>query len=278
MSVINSIQRRRSVRTYTGEPLTAEQINLIEQFIAFTKAPFGAKVRVQFVHSKAGEKPVKLGTYGWIRGASDFLALVCEKEALAEIAAGYYFEQIVLFCTSLGLGTCWLGGSFNRGDFKKQIKLNKDEQIRIVSPVGIASDRKRWFIEGVVLNADKKHSSRKPFGEIFFNNTFDTPLSNAAAADFAVPLEMLRLSPSASNKQEWRVVKADNVLHFYAVPYLGYETIDIGIAMCHFEQTCKELNIGGKFEELDKYPQNNNAKYVISWVKDENITNTGSVD
>ena len=46
--------------------------------------------------------------------------------------------------------------------------------------------------------------------------------------------------------------------------------IDMGIAMCHFELTCKELGIKGKFKvgspKINDAP--NNYKYLITWIKD----------
>jgi hypothetical protein len=203
-----------------------------------------------------------------VKGACEYLALIYEEAPFAETAAAYWFEQVVLFCTGLGLGTCWLGGSFSRSDFKKQINLKPDEKLKIVSPVGYASDKKRWFMEGLIVNADKHHTSRKPFGEIFFDKDFNHPLTEVQAGIYAKPLEMVRLAPSANNKQEWRAVLEGKVLHFYKTPYLIFDSIDIGIALCHFEQTCKELSIGGKFEVLDNYPRNEKIKYVISWISE----------
>ncbi|GHT73051.1 nitroreductase [Bacteroidia bacterium] len=266
MKITEAIQQRRSVRTYTGEPLNSEHIAQIQQFISQTHAPFGAKARIELIRSQSSGEPIKLGTYGWVKGAADYLALIYEDSPFAETAAAYWFEQVVLFCTSLGLGTCWLGGSFSRGDFKKQISLQSNEKLKIVSPIGYPSDKKRWFLEQVVVNAEKNHASRKPFGELFFDNDFSRPLTEAQAGIFAIPLEMVRLSPSANNKQERRAVLENNTVHFYKIPYMGFDTIDIGIALCHFEQTCKELNISGKFAVLKNYPQTNSAKYVISWM------------
>jgi hypothetical protein len=42
----------------------------------------------------------------------------------------------------------------------------------------------------------------------------------------------------------------------------------VGIALCHFEQVCRELNITGKFEVLEagKVPENKGDKYTISWL------------
>ena len=154
MNIIETIQRRRSVRTYTGKPLRDEHIVQIKQYINQLQAPFGIKARVELISIKPDEKPIKLGTYGWVKGACDYLALVYEEAPFAETAAAYMFEQLILFCTDLGLGTCWLGGSFNREDFKKQVKLNPNEKLKIVSPVGYASVEKR-FLEKYIVRADK---------------------------------------------------------------------------------------------------------------------------
>ena len=266
MTIVETIQKRRSIRTYTGEPLREEHIAQIKQFINQIETPFGEKARIELLRIHAGEQPIKLGTYGWIKGAGDFLALVYEKAPFAETAAGYLFEQVVLFCTGLNLGTCWLGGSFSRSDFKKQIQLKPNEQLRIVSPVGYASDKKR-FLEKYIVRSDKNSASRKPFGELFFENDFNNSLSETAAGIFSTPLEMVRLSPSANNKQEWRVLLDDKALHFYKKPYPMFDSIDMGIALCHFELTCKELGIEGKFEILKAFPENDKLKYVISWIK-----------
>jgi Nitroreductase len=265
MNTIETIKNRRSVRTYTGEPLRDEHIVHIKQYINQLKTPFGAKARIELISTNDNGDAVKLGTYGWIKGACDYLLLIYEESPFAETAAAYMFEQVVLFCTDLGLGTCWLGGSFSRGDFKKQISLNPNEKLKIVSPVGYPGDKKR-FLEKYIVKADKNHTSRKLFGELFFEKDFSNPLTEAAAGTFFTPLEMVRLAPSANNMQEWRALLENNVLHFYKKPYLMFDAIDMGIALCHFELTCKEMGIDGNFEQLKDYPANDKIKYVISWV------------
>ncbi len=270
MNIIETIQKRHSVRTYTGEPLHQEHIAQIKEFIHYLQAPFGAKARIELISANSDAKPVKLGTYGWIKGACDYLALIYEEAPFAETAAAYMFEEAVLFCTDLELGTCWLGGSFSRSDFKKQILLKPNEKLRIVSPVGYASDRKR-FLEKYIIGADRKHASRKSFEELFFDGNFDCPLIKSAAGAFLQPLEMVRLAPSANNKQEWRVLLEDKAVHFYKKPYPMFDSIDMGIVLCHFELTCKELGIEGKFEILKKIPDNDRLTYVISWIRKDDL-------
>ena len=263
MTIIEAIKQRESVRNYTGQRLSAEQISKIEDFIKANKAPFGINARIEFICAKTEEKATKLGTYGFISGAADYLALIYEDAPLADEGSAYLFEQVVLFCTQLGLGTCWLGGSFNRKDFKTQIALQENEKIRIVSPIGYKSDKTR-FIDSLLKPKKVRNNPRKAFGAIFFDKDFSVPLTEDKAGIYAQPLEMVRLAPSANNKQSWRVVFDNGILHFYKTPSSGFSGIDMGIALCHFEQSCKELGISGKFE-TQNLPDVKSAKYVISW-------------
>ena len=265
MNIIETIQKRRSVRTYIGEPLSNEHIAQIKQYINQLQAPFGVKARIELISVNSNEKPLKLGTYGTINGVSEIMALIYEEAFFAETAAACMFEQAILFCTDLNLGTCWLADFSSRINFKKQIPLKPNEQLRIVSPVGYASDKKR-FLEKYVVRADNLHASRKSFEELFFDKNFDNSLTKATAGVFLQPLEMVRLAPSANNKQEWRGLLEDKAVHFYKKPYPLFDAFDMGIALCHFELTCKELGIGGKFEILKDFPDNEKIKYVISWV------------
>ena len=237
----------------------------IKQYIHSLQTPFGHKARIEFISTQLSEKPIQLGTYGWVKGACHYLVLIHEEAPFAETAAAYMFEQAVLFCTALGLGTCWLGGSFSRRDFKKQVRLKPNEKMRIVSPVGHASDQQR-FLEKYIVRADNNHASRKPFEELFFDKSFEHPLSKAKAGQFLTPLEMVRLAPSANNKQEWRVILDNHALHFYKKPYPLFDSIDLGIALCHFELSSQELGIQGKFEILEDFPNNDKTQYVISWL------------
>lgn len=54
----------------------------------------------------------------------------------------------------------------------------------------------------VVLGAD----TRFPFETLSFRNTFQEPLFPESAGRFRDALEMVRLAPSAGNKQPWRIV------------------------------------------------------------------------
>jgi len=263
VSIIDLIKGRRSVRTYTGEPLGPVLTNEITHFINQTQPPLGVNARIEFIHTDKYDQKIQLGTYGYIRGARDYLALIYEESPLAAVGSAYWFEQVILFCTGFELGTCWMGGSFSRKDFKKQIQLNPNEKLRIVSPVGYAADKKRWI--ETLIRADVHHQSRKPFGTYFYDQQFSIPLTEEKAGIYAQPLEMVRIAPSANNGQSWRIVRNEGIFHFYKTPSYGFSDIDIGIALCHFDQTCKELGLSGRME-VGNVPSDKNAQYVISWI------------
>ena len=80
--------------------------------------PFGVKVRVRLVKKEKYDGVVRLGTYGVISGANYYLVGVCEKGDFALEALGYTFEKAILYCTSLGLDSVWLGASFSKSAFE----------------------------------------------------------------------------------------------------------------------------------------------------------------
>ena len=101
-------------------PLNSILISVKEQILAYAESlhnPLGPKMKLQFIEKNLAPNGEKLGTYGIIKGASMYVGVTIPKEEYALEALGYEFEQLVLYATSLGLGTCWLGGTFNRSAF-----------------------------------------------------------------------------------------------------------------------------------------------------------------
>lgn len=263
MSIIKLIESRKSVRSYSGELLSTEAIDEINTYIKNLTVPFGAEVRIELISAMMGDEPVKLGTYGVIRGASHFLALIVKEGKLADVSGGYLLEQVVLYCTQLGLGTCWLGGTFKSKDFLEHIQLKENEKLPIICSIGYPREKRRLLDS--IMRAGAGSDKRKAFEQLFFNKSFVTPLSHEEAAEYKVPLEMLRVAPSASNKQPWRVLKDGKCFHFYHRPN-HFSLNDTGIALCHFELTCKELKIKGHYEVLEDISDATGLTYLISWI------------
>jgi len=233
----------------------------------------GQNFRFEMIDFNLGDG-VKLGTYGMIKGASSFIIGILNKGSINDndvaVDFGYAFEGIVLKATELGLGTCWLGGTFNSKDAKKMIALKEQEQIVMVLPFGYG-DKMRAMEK--ISRKISKSDQRKPWEELFFNQNFNTPLSKKEAGSYEDVLDMVRRAPSAVNKQPWRILKTDNTYDFYNANASSsekkkqkYDTSynDIGIAKAHFEYTAKEKGLKGQWVKKDSNI-NDKFAYVCSW-------------
>lgn len=272
--VEQTVKKRYSVRTYENRPLTVEVKKNINTYLAALSNPFSVDVSFCLLESKTATNAAKLGTYGVIKGATDYIGATVVNSDFALEALGYGFEKLILYATSLGLGTCWLGGSFKRSEFAAAMCVKKDELFPVISPVGYPAPKKR-LAESLVRKIGKM-DQRKAWSDLFFKNDFTTPLVAADAGVYAFPLEMLRLAPSASNKQPWRVVQVNNTFHFYEAKTPGYggraaydiQKVDIGISACHFHLAALEKGLTGNFvkqpEPSISVPEN--THYIFSWV------------
>ena len=119
-----------------------------------------------------------------------------------------------------------------------------------------------------------KADSRMPFSELFFDESFDAPLTPEKAGKLAEVLEAVRLAPSAVNKQPWRIVISDSNAHFYEKRSKGLasesgwdvQKIDMGIALAHFDLASKELGIDTVFEIKDPgIPTPQDTFYIASY-------------
>jgi nitroreductase len=281
---ITEIMRERSSwRSYDGRPLEAGDRARLEDFLASSEAgPFGGSVRLQLVEASAEDRAElrKLGTYGMVKGTRTFLAGAIRRGPMDMEDYGCVFERAVLYATALGLGTCWLGASFNRSGFAARIDLADDEILPAVSPVGyVASSR---TLVDATTRFFARSKKRKPWEELFFEGEFGTPLSAGAAGPYAEALEMVRLAPSASNRQPWRLVKeaSRDIYHLFISRSAVYSNIvanapggdrqrlDMGFAMCHFALTARESGLAGGWEVLEppalEPPER--TTYVASWL------------
>jgi nitroreductase len=234
-------------------------------------------VRFELVDLPAKEQnEIKtLGTYGVIKGASMFIVGAVAKGDRAMEDYGYCMEKNILAATHLGLATCWLGGTFNRSASASKINKREDEVVPAITPVGYPRDRKSMMDTAVRFLA--KSNSRKAWEEIFFLGNPESFLSRNLAGKYEVPLECVRIGPSASNRQPWRVGKETDtdVFHFYLSRTLGYaekflgvslQDIDMGIAMCHFEVALQEMKQKGSWQNVQPAPPQKGLEYVVSWV------------
>ena len=225
----------------------------------------------------------RLSTYGFIHNPPAFLIGASRPAPFNLENFGYRMELLVLHATDLELGTCWLGGTFSRSAFMHKIRAAEEESIPAVCSVGHINADSSAVDQAAVTGQGAGSQYRLDWESLFFDGEFGTILSPQAAGDYAGALEMVRIGPSASNKQPWRIVKQGDLWHFYLQRTKGYrewwlarlmaiadmQRIDLGIAMCHFALAAGETGLAGSWEvsppglAFDR--PGNLAEYIVTW-------------
>lgn len=246
MNIIEAITKRVSVRKYSDTPLTTDQINKLHEAIRNSKSPFGGNVEIEFV-SLDSKIDVTPSTYGFISGASAYLLMTYSDDFDSCLSAGFRMEQVVLKATEMGLGTCWIGGTLKKDDFQRLLKSESADNVKIISPVGYAANRKSLLER--IARATMGSNHRIAIDELYFENGFVNGIEKDNT--FYESFEMMRLAPSARNSQPCRASVCDDTVDFYYIPKGDFSIVDCGIALCHFFETEKYNGFTGDFFKKD---------------------------
>lgn len=242
-----ALLQRRSRRLYEARPISSR---VFESLIAACSAfrPFDTARAVPTKRSGELFKGI-VGDYGKIRGAPCFIAFVGDtRDPYVNEKVGYTGEGIVLEATALGLGTCWVGKSFDREIASSFAAIKPHERILAVTPVGYATVESS-FEERLLTGFGQMHK-RKPL----------TALVSAMAETewpewVGMSLLAARVAPSAANRQPWRflvesdsiTISVDNLHDSYGIS----KRLDCGIAMLHIEIASRVCGMVGKWDFLD---------------------------
>lgn len=262
------IEKRKSIRIYKETPVEREKREKIINFIKNISSPFNNYFRIELFDLEEEVVGEDFGSYGMIKGAKLYIGIAVKKEKFAYENLGFVFEQLVLFITALGLGTCWFGGNLKGSAFEKAMKLNENELFPIMTPLGYGMDA--FTLTEKIVKFAIGSNKRKDFSKLFFEDNFKKFINMDKSNPFVEALEMMRLAPSAINLQPWRVLKIGNAYHFYVVnpkkkkDAFYIQRIDIGIAIAHFILSLEEKNIKGNFFIGEPKIQSE-FEYVISW-------------
>lgn len=280
--VTELITQRYSCRSYLETPIDEESRGKLEGFLGSPQVgPFGTPARFELIAANDKDRSALrgLGTYGFIKGATGFIAGAMGHAEKNLEDFGYLMERIILYAADLDLGTCWLGGTFTKSRFARRIGVHNGEQVPAVTSVGYVAGQSHARDLSARRMARTNH--RLPWEALFFDGHFGEPLSSEAAGDYAAALQMVQLGPSASNKQPWRIVREGEGWHFFIersflygprtlglVGIADMQRLDIGIAMCHFELTARELGLRGGWQTMVPGLEVPSARteYSATWV------------
>ena len=265
-SIKDVIRKRKSVRTFDGKSLLPEDKQKLEEYVKTLDNPFDVPIEFRFLNAKEHDlsSPVIVGT-------DLYIAAKVSRVPQSEIAFGYTFEMFCLYAESLGIGTIMLAATISRKTFEKAMDIKENEVMPVASPVGYPAEKRS--VRETMMRKGLKADERLPFETLFFEDSFMKALAPEHAGQFRDALEMVRLAPSATNKQPWRAVVCGNAVHFYEKKAKGMTTslgdiqkVDVGIALAHFDLTLKEAGVNGCFVTRDPgFDIEDTMEYIVTY-------------
>ena len=200
------ICKRKSIRKYDPAPLDSTTLEKVrEQFKAVKPLFPDIRYSIEIVNKTKGLFNVK---------APHYLLFSSEEREGGYENIGFIGQQLDLFFSENGIGSCWLGAS----------KPEENNQIQSALPYVIAM------------------SFGKPAEPLHRNIAeFKRKSLTAISEGRDERLEAARLAPSAVNSQNWYFIADGWKIHCYRKklnPILGMiynrmNQIDMGIALCH---------------------------------------------
>jgi nitroreductase len=218
MTIQEAIEARHSVRAYTGQPLAADVVEVLEEKISELNEK--GHLHMQLIRNETKAFQGKLAKYGKFRGVNDYIVMAGQKADDLDERIGYYGEQLVLLAQTLGLNTCWVGLSYSK--VPGTYVLDAGEVIEAYISIGYGET------QGV--------SHKIKSVEQVSNANDLTP------SWFRQGVEAALLAPTAVNQQKFffeyipaRDGKPVRVLAKRNFSLIGFTQMDLGIAKCHFE-------------------------------------------
>ena len=201
------IRKRKSIRKYDLTPLDTATLEKVQAQIESVKPLYpDIKYSIEIANKTKGLFNVKAPHY-LIFGSE-------EKDGSLE-NIGFIGQQLDLFFSGSGIGSCWLGGS--------KPEAQEDSALPFVICMSFGKPAES-------LHRAISEFKRKPLTEI------------SEGTDER--LEAARIAPSAVNAQNWYFAAENGKIHCYrkkANALLGFiynklHCIDMGIALCHIAE------------------------------------------
>ena len=269
-SFTNLAKKRFSCRTFDGEGIEEQKLNDIKNIFNKENKKFDF-FRAGIVDKKIlkQKKFFTTGTYGMFKGDRDYVVGILKyKQPLDWVKYGYLMENIIIFLTEKGFNTCWIGGVFDRRGFGGEIGIKDDERVPAVIPFGYCG--KKRTLRDKIVRWSAQGDKRKPFEKLFFIEEDDNSINKNLIKSI---LENVRIAPSASNKQPWRIFYRNKRFDLYLkrdklysklIPSSDLQMIDMGIAAYHLEQSAMEKGFKGKWVK-EKNLEKDNLEYILSF-------------
>ena len=209
MTMQEAMRRRHTVRKYTDEGLSAEEVRLLEGRIDANNRELGTSISLVRNAPKAVSGIVRLAL---ARNAKDYFLLAGDDAPDLGERLGYASADLMLYAQTLGLNTWWIGGTFNRKDASAHAGGKK--AIGIVT-VGHGASQGSSHKSKTVAEVSEYRGGPEPEW-------------------FTCGVEAALLTPTALNRQAFHLVgEGDRVTVSYDPGPLA--DADLGLVKYHFE-------------------------------------------
>ena len=243
-ALYEAIFKRKSIRDYNPTPIDTNRLEEISTNLQSLK-PLLSGIKTEFKIISPNQVTRKLGNK-----APHFIAAFSEVKDAYKVNIGFMLQQMDLYFSSTGLGSCWLGIP----QPTKEVTDATDLQFIILMSFGNTK-------EALYRNSVSEFK-RQPLSKI----------TNIEGADEL--LEPARLAPSAVNLQNWYFSGGKNEIYAYSTKsgFLrtiaggSYYPVNIGIALCHLQLAAEHHGSKTKFafdSSKDKHPPKN-LEYVAT--------------
>lgn len=230
MNLLEAINQRKSRRSYLEIPIETEKLKSLQTIIEKYNTESGLSMYLIEDGSRAFNGLHK--SYGMFKNVRALIVLKGKKSDIhLDEQCGYYGEQIVLEATTMNLGTCWVGASFDSNDpvFTKEA----DEKIVCIITVGNVTESSS-LKENVIRTF--AHGKAKPL-EYFYKSDSTPPHW------FLEGIQAVQKAPSAINHQYYTFEYKNNVVTAFTPNKTKFDMIDLGITKAHFV-----IAAGGRFQ------------------------------
>ena len=214
MDILNIMIQRHSVRVYEDKSIEDDKKEILNDLIKNLNIEYGTNV--QIVYDDAELFSNSEASYGRFSGCKNIVALVAKN---AEIA-GYVGELVVLKAQEIGLNTCFVALTYNKGAVKRKIRKEAGEKIQCCIAIGYGK------------NQGKRRTSK---------TLKDVLILKGEKPEFLEQVvEACLLAPTAINQQKFKVVSTDGNIDIKKSGIGFYTDVDLGIIKCHKDLILKE--------------------------------------
>lgn len=237
MNDIQAVNIRESRRIYLEKEIDIKKMIKLKKLISHFNEEHNLRISLIDDAREAFRDFRK--SYGFFKGVRSVIVLkgLKEDEHLKE-KLGYYGERLVIEATKLGLGTCWVGGTF---DSRSPVfKTQPDEALVCVLTIGypyIDKSLREKIIHSVM------HRTVKSIDKFYISDTKKLPKW------FVEGVALAARAPSAKNKQPVRFEYKNYIVTAYVDEKSEFDLVDLGIAKLHFEIGAKgKFDLGNRAE------------------------------